>query len=73
MAYKPYKLKSGEMIIASPAMHHPKLLAYKGQMLKENPLTGDWLVSLPDPYGSYFGTLAGVKDIVNRYLKHSKV
>lgn len=42
---------------------------YRERAVRQNPLTGDWFVDLGEPYGAYFGTLAGIKGIIDRYWK----
>lgn len=42
---------------------------YRGVLLQENPLTGDWLVELGKPYGPYAGSKPAMKQIIDRYHK----
>ncbi len=42
---------------------------YKGVLMQENPLTGDWLIELGKTYGPYAGDKKSIKQIIDRYRK----
>lgn len=42
---------------------------YRGVLMQENPLTGDWLIELGKVYGPYTGSKPAIKHIIDRYRK----